>query len=464
MKAALKNLVELSESKTASSEDFAHFPLPDTMSAMTVHRDETEIFHGLAFHEKDPRRSLHYEEVPLPEVGPNEVLVAVMASALNFNNVWSSLFEPSPGFNYIGEYSRYSPVNAKHNLDYHILGTDGAGVVVRTGSAVTRWKPGDRVMIFGPTCDVSSPEVFDDEIRDPHLMAYGFETNFGSFADFTLVREHQLLPKPEHLTWVEAASMTLVATTTYRMLVSRNGAQMSQGDNVLIWGASGGLGTFAIQFVLNGGGIPVGVVSSEEKAAMVRKMGCERVIVLPRSEGEDRFLDGNGHTKNRQILRLKAQIRKLTGGEDPDIVFEHTGRSTFAASVAVARPGGKIVTCGSTSGYDHVFDNRYLWQTVKHIIGSHAANYYEAVQTARLIGKGFLYPTLSRVFPLAEGAEAFSMLHKGTHMGKLGFLNIAPEENMGIRDYELREKVGEEKIRLFRCDDGACPAERCAVA
>ena len=148
MKAALKNLVELSESKTASSEDFAHFPLPDTMSAMTVHRDETEIFHGLAFHEKDPRRSLHYEEVPLPEVGPNEVLVAVMASALNFNNVWSSLFEPSPGFNYIGEYSRYSPVNAKHNLDYHILGTDGAGVVVRTGSAVTRWKPGDRVMIL----------------------------------------------------------------------------------------------------------------------------------------------------------------------------------------------------------------------------------------------------------------------------------------------------------------------------
>ena len=92
-------------------------------------------------------------------------------------------------------------------------------------------------MIFGPTCDVASPEVFDDEIRDPHLMAYGFETNFGSFADFTLVREHQLLPKPEHLTWVEAASMTLVATTTYRMLVSKNGAQMMQGDNVLRSGA-----------------------------------------------------------------------------------------------------------------------------------------------------------------------------------------------------------------------------------
>lgn len=450
MKPELKHILDLVESERSVSGDFANAPLPDAMRALTVHRDETNLFQGLSFIEKDPRRSLHFEEVPLPEVGPHEVLVAVMASALNFNNVWSSLFEPAPGFNYLGEYAKYSPHNAKHNVDHHVLGTDGAGVIVRVGPAVTRWKPGDRVMIFGPTCDVASPEVFDDEIRDPRLMAYGFETNFGSFSDFTLVREHQLLPKPEHLTWVEAASMTLVATTTYRMLVSKNGAQMMQGDNVLIWGASGGLGTFAIQFVLNGGGIPIGVVSSEEKAEMVRKMGCERVIVLPRTPGEERFLDEHGRTKNRQILRLKAQVRKLTGGEDPDIVFEHTGRSTFAASVAIARAGGKIVTCGSTSGYDHVFDNRYLWQTVKHIIGSHAANYYEAVQTARLICKGFLYPTLSRVFPLSDGAEAFHMLHQGTHIGKLGFLNIAPEEDMGIRDYALRERLGEAKINLFR--------------
>lgn len=452
MKTELKQLLELVESERSTTEDFVQTLLPGTMRALTVHRDETDMFRGMSFMEKDPRRSLHYEEVPLPEVGPSEVLVAVMASALNFNNVWSSLFEPAPGFNYIGEYSKYAPGNAKHNQDYHILGTDGAGVVVRVGTAVTRWKPGDRVMIFGPTCDVASPEVFDDEIRDPHLMAYGFETNFGSFADFTLVREHQLLPKPEHLTWVEAASMTLVATTTYRMLVSKNGAQMKQGDNVLIWGASGGLGTFAIQFVLNGGGIPIGVVSSEEKAEVVRRMGCERVIVLPRTPGEERFLDAEGRTRNRQILRLKAQIRKLTGGEDPDIVFEHTGRSTFAASVAIARSGGKVVTCGSTSGYDHVFDNRYLWQTVKHIIGSHAANYYEAVQTARLICKGFLYPTLSRVCPLAEGAEAFQMLHMGTHVGKLGFLNIATDERMGIRDHALRERMGENRINMFRQD------------
>ena len=450
MKPALQQLLDLTESEHAASDDFANAPLPETMSALTVHREETDLFRGLRFAEKDPRRSLHYEEVPIPDVGPNEVLVGVMASALNFNNVWSSLFEPSPGFNYIGEYAKYCPNNAKHNVDHHVLGTDGAGVIVRVGSAVTRWKPGDRVMIFGPTCDVASPEVFDDEIRDPHLVAYGFETNFGSFADFTLVREHQLLPKPEHLTWVEAASMTLVATTTYRMLVSKNGAQMVQGDNVLIWGASGGLGMFAIQFVLNGGGIPIGVVSSEEKAEVIRKLGCERVIVLPRTPGEERFIDEHGRTKNRQILRLKAQIRRLTDGEDPDVVFEHTGRSTFAASVAVARAGGRIVTCGSTSGYDHVFDNRYLWQTVKHIIGSHAANYYEAVQTARLICKGFLCPTLSDVFPLAEGAEAFHRLHKGTHVGKLGFLNIAPDENMGIRNPELRERLGEARINMFR--------------
>jgi crotonyl-CoA reductase len=203
---------------------------------------------------------------------------------------------------------------------------------------------------------------------------------------------------------------------------------MKQGDNVLIWGATGGLGSIAIQIVHNGGGIPVGIVSSKKKAAVAKKLGCE----------------------GRQILRLKARIRRLTGGEDCDIVFEHTGRSTFAASLGVAKIGGKIVTCGSTSGYDHVFDNRYLWQTVKTIIGSHGANYHEAMLAARLICKGMLTPLLSEVFPLEKTADAISKIHAGKQVGKLGILNLAPEEGMGIRNRVLREQIGEKRINILR--------------
>lgn len=154
------------------------------------------------------------------------------------------------------------------------------------------------------------------------MREWGFETNFGSLVHYAVVREHQLLPKPEHLTWVEAASMTGVASSAYRMLVSKNGAQMKQGDNVLIWGASGGLGAFGIQYVLNGGGFPIAVVSSQWKADMVRKLGCSSVIILNYHNGQDLFINKNGKPQLRQILRLKAEIRRRTGGEDCDIIFE----------------------------------------------------------------------------------------------------------------------------------------------
>lgn len=445
-----QSLVDLIEDEKASPEDFRHLKLPQTMRAVTVHKDEAEMFHGLPFWAKDPRRSLHVDEVELPELAPDEVLVAVMASAVNFNNVWSSVFEPSPGFNYLSDFAKLSKFNLKHQQDFHILGTDAAGVVLRVGEAVSKWRPGDRVTIFGAVMNSTSPEAHSDAMLDPYIRAWGFETNFGAFAQFSVVRQTQLLPKAEHLSWEEAASMPLVATTAYRMLVSSKGACMKQGDNVLIWGASGGLGSFAIQIVQNGGGLPIGVVSNEWKAEMVRKMGCEQVIVLERKPGEDYFLDERGKIKERKVLRLKAQIRKLTGGEDCDIVFEHTGRSTFAASVGVAKVGGKIVTCGATSGYEQVFDNRYLWQSLKSIIGSHGANYHEATQTIRLVCKGQLHPVLSEVFPLTQTSEAIYRMHRGMAVGKLGLLCLAPREGLGIRNREMRERIGEDRLNIFR--------------
>ena len=190
-------------------------------------------------------------------------------------------------------------------------------------------------------------------------------------------------------------------STAYRQLVSRNGAGMKQGDNVLIWGASGGLGGFATQYALNGGAVPVCVVSSDEKAEICRRMGAE--LIINRAEAGYRFWKDEQTQDPKEWRRFGSDIRELTGGEDVDIVFEHPGRETFGASVYAARKGGTIVTCASTSGFMHEYDNRYLWMNLKRIIGSHFANYRESWEANRLIAKGMIHPTLSRTYPLGGG-------------------------------------------------------------
>ena len=224
---------------------------------------------------------------------------------------------------------------------------------------------------------------------------------------------------------------------------------MKQGDNVLIWGASGGLGGFATQYALNGGGTPVCVVSSQEKAAICRSMGAE--LIINRAEEDYRFWNDEGTQQDpREWKRLGARIRELTGGEDIDIVFEHPGRETFGASVYVTRKGGVITTCASTSGYMHQYDNRYLWMNLKRIVSSHFANYRESWEANRLIAKGMIQPILSAVYPLEQVGEAAYQIHHNLHEGKIGVLCLAPEEGQGIDDPEFRAKVGEDRITLFR--------------
>jgi len=268
--------------------------------------------------------------------------------------------------------------------------------------------------------------------------AWGFETNFGGLAHFSVVKANQLMPKPRHLTWEEAATPGLVNSTAFRQLVSDNGASMKQGHNILIWGASGGLGAYATQYALAGGAIPVCVVSSERKAALCRSMGAE-LIINRAAEGYQFWKDE--HTQDpKEWKRFGAQIRELTGGEDVDVVFEHPGRETFGASVYVTRKGGTIVTCASTSGYMHTYDNRYLWMSLKRIIGSHFANYREAWQANRLIAKGMIHPTTSAVYPLEKTGQAALDVHRNLHHGKVAVLCLAPHEGLGVRDHLLREK------------------------
>jgi crotonyl-CoA reductase len=315
------------------------------------------------------------------------------------------------------------------------VGSDLSGVVLRVGPGVTRWKAGDEVVAHCLSVELEDPRGHDDTMMDPQQRIWGFETNFGGLAELALVKSKQLMPKPGHLTWEEAAAPGLVNSTAYRQLVSHHGANMKQGDTVLIWGASGGLGGYATQYALNGGAIPVCVVSSPEKAEICRSMGAE-LIIDRTAEGYEFWKDGEQQPS--EWKRFGRKIRELTGGDDIDIVFEHPGRETFGASVYVTRRGGTITTCASTSGYMHEYDNRYLWMTLKRIIGSHFANYRESWEANRLIAKGAIHPTLSRVYPLAETGQATYDVHRNLHQGKVGVLCLAPEEGLGVRDTALR--------------------------
>ena len=425
----------------------AELPLPESYRAAFVRRDEAQMFDGMESSAKDPRKSLHVGDVALPELAPDEAYVAVMASAINFNTVWTSIFEPLPTFGFLDRLGKESRWGARHALDYHVVGSDASGVVIRTGSAVRNWSPGDKVTVHCNHVDDQDPSAHDDSILAANQRIWGFETNFGGLADIAMVKANQLMPKPRHLSWEESAVNALCNSTAYRMLVSHNGAPMSQGDRVLVWGATGGLGSFAVQYVLNGGGTPIGVVSSESKVALLHELGVEAVI--DRRAGDYQFWKDEFHQDESEWRRFGKDVRGLVG-EDPDIVFEHPGRFTMGASVFVAKRGGTIVTCAATSGYMIEYDNRHLWMKLKTIKGSHFANYREAWDANALVCEGKILPPLSAVYPLTEVGEAAYQVHRNLHEGKIGVLCLAPEEGLGIDDPELRAKVGEDRITLFR--------------
>ncbi len=425
---------------SGDAADVAALKVPESYRGLVVRKDEQGMFEGMASRDKDPRQSLHLDEVSTPELGPGEAIVAVMASSVNFNTVWTAIFEPISTFGFLERYGRRSDLARRHDLPYHVVGSDLAGVVLRVGPGVSKWKAGDKVVAHCLSVELEDAEGHDDTMMDPQQRIWGFETNFGGLAQLALVKSNQLMPKAPHLTWEEAAAPGLVNSTAYRQLVSKNGGAMKQGDTVLIWGASGGLGSYATQYALNGGAIPVCVVSSPEKAQLVRSMGVE--LVIDRSAEGYRFWKDEHTQDPTEWQRLGHKIRDLTGGEDIDIVFEHPGRDTFGASVYVTRKGGTITTCASTTGYLHEYDNRYFWMKLKRIVGSHFANYRESWEANRLIGRGLIHPTLSRTYPLENAGQAAYDVHRNLHQGKVGVLCLAPREGLGVEDAagELRAR------------------------
>jgi crotonyl-CoA carboxylase/reductase len=384
--------------------------LPATMAAWVIRQER----------EGEPLDAFRVEEIEVPEPGAFEVIVRVMAAGVNFNNVWAALGQPVSVF-------RYHP-----DEDHHIGGSDGSGIVWKVGPGVTRWKPGDEVVIHCNQASYEDPEVHGlDPLAAPSQRIWGYETSWGSFAQFTKVQAQQLLPKPRHLAWDEAASYGLTYFTAYRMLLDR--AKLQAGDRVLIWGAAGGLGVFATQLCKAAGADCVGVVSSPEKGALVEQLGAVGHIDRTEFAGMMRRGDETPEEERARFLvsREFAKRVKQVLGDAPDIVFEHVGRATFPTSVFTVKPFGKVVICGATSGYNLDFDVRYLWMRQKEIIGSHFANAWECTKANILIDEAKVRPVLWRTMTFDQVAEAHQLMHENKHCGKIAILVGATEEGQG---------------------------------
>ena len=372
--------------------------LPESMKAWVIREER----HG------EPMKAFQIEDMPIPDIGATEVLVLVMAAGVNYNNVWAALGRPVK-------------VSQLHkDVDHHIGGSDASGIVWKVGREVKRWKVGDEVVIH---CNQSCGQCPECNGLDPLACSqqkiWGYETSWGSFAQFTKVQSQQLLPKPKHLTWEESASYALVYLTAYRMLIDK--CEMKAGDNVLVWGAAGGLGCFAIQLCRLAGANAIGIVSSDAKKKLVMELGAVGAVNRKEFDFARRSNETPEQEKTRisETRRLGKVLREMWKGSDADIVFEHVGQETFPASVLLAKTFGKIVTCGATSGFNLDFDVRYLWMRQKTILGSHFCNAYEANRANQLIVEKKIQPVLGKVFPFEGCAEAHQVMYENKHSGNM---------------------------------------------
>jgi crotonyl-CoA carboxylase/reductase len=378
----------------------------------------------------EPAKAFAVERTPVPEVGPGEALVLVMAAGINYNNVWAARGVP---VDVCQVHGRFGEPTA-----FHVGGSDASGVVYAVGNGVRDVEVGDHMVVHCGQWDADDPAVAgggDPGFADSYRI-WGYETNWGSFAQFAKVQAHQLLAKASHLTWEQAAAPTLVGATAYRMLMGWPPNTVREGDVVLVWGGAGGLGSMAIQLVRELGGRAVAVVSSEEKAEFCRKLGAVGTVdrrafdhwgVPPHWTEEAAF----GRWFEGAKSFGKAIWEAVGERRNPDIVFEHPGEDTIPTSVFVCDTGGMIVICAGTTGYTAVADLRYLWMRQKRLQGSHFANDEQSRAFNEMVLDGRIDPCLSRTFGFDEIPLAHQLMMENAHPeGNMAALVSAPSEGL----------------------------------
>lgn len=324
---------------------------------------------------------LEYTEAPSPVIKPNEVLIEVKACALNHLDIWA----------------RGGLPGIKIPLP-HILGNDIAGVVCEVGELVTWASTGAEVMVQpGVSCGHCAECLGgrDNFCRDYDMLGYRRD---GGYAEYVAVPGVNLIPKPNSLSWEEAAALPLVTVTAWHMLVTR--AQVQPGEDVLIHAAGSGVGSIGIQVAKLRGARVIATAGSDDKLAKARALGADEVI-------------------NYRQEDWPQQVRKLTDRRGVDVVFEHTGAATWPGSVAAVKNNGRIVTCGATSGYDAQTDLRQVFYRHLTIMGSFMGTKAELLAAMKFVERGAIRAVVDQTLPLAEARRAHELMEDRAQFGKL---------------------------------------------
>ena len=394
--------------------------VPEKMHAFAVRQDRFG----------EPKDAWRHEVIPTPQIGPQEALVYVMATGINYNNVWAALGQP---VDVIADRQKKGEPE-----DFHAGGSDCSGIVWALGEDVTGVKVGDEVVVHSGWWEPDDPWVISgkDPMLAPSTRIWGYQTNYGSYCQFARAQSHQCQPKPKHLTWEEAACYMLCASTAYRMLMGWPPHTVQEGDVVLVWGAAGGLGSMALQIVAAHGGKPVAVVSDEDKRQFCLDHGAVGVInrsdfdhwgPMPDTTSKDwsQWIKG-GRAFGKAIWDCVGERK------NPRIVFEHPGEATLPTSGFVCDTGGMVAICAGTTGFNVTMDLRYHWMMQKRFQGSHLSNDEQAAAVNQMVIERKVDPSLSNTFSFDEIGHAHQLMHENRHpYGNMACLVNATETGQG---------------------------------
>ncbi len=335
---------------------------------------------AIRFHEHGGPEVLRFEEVADPILGPGEALVRVHACALNHLDLWQRRGLPRVVI----------PLP-------HVSGSDVAGVVIK--STALGVSLGARVMLQpGISCSRCAACLSGGDNDCLHYEVLGYRHHQGGYAELVKVPVQNLIPIPDSLSWVDAAAFPLTFVTAWHMLVTR--ARVQRGEDVLVLAAGSGVGQAAVQIARLHGARVIATAGSEAKLARARELGAAEVI-------------------NHRDQDIAEEIKRITARRGVDIVVEHVGQATWAKSVRSLARGGRLVTCGATTGGAGSVDIRALFSKKLSILGSYMGTKGELLRAAEFLFVGQLKPVIDRTFPLADAAQAQERLEESGQFGKI---------------------------------------------
>jgi len=331
--------------------------------------------HAVRFHEHGGPEVLVFEEVPDPPPLDDESVVRVRACALNHLDLWQRRGMPKVRI----------PLP-------HISGADVAGEIV-SGAA-----PGQRVMLQpGVSCGRCLQCLSGRDNMCPSYDLLGYMRD-GGYAEYVRVPPANLIPLPDHIGFVEAAAFPLVFLTAWHMLVTR--AAVRPGEDVLVLAAGSGVGQAAVQIAKLLGARVLATAGSDQKMSAAKELGADEAIDHYRQD-------------------LVSEVRRLTNGRGADVVFEHVGEATWEKSVRSLARGGRLVTCGATTGPSGALDLRYLFSRQISLLGSYMGSKAELLDVSRLFFEGRLRPVIDHTYPLAAAGDAHRRLENKEQFGKI---------------------------------------------